>query len=171
VVVTPDGRCAVSASDDQTLRVWDLVNGQTLQVLEGNTWGFDALAVTSDGCRVVSVGFEQKTVQVFDLERGESLPTLEGHSEFVTAVAITPDGCRVVSASRDQTLRVWDVESGENISSFTGEYDMLWCDLTPGGQTIIAGDASGRVHFLRFIEPDETKPAIGDTKMPLMHQE
>ena len=135
------------------------MNGQTLQVLEGNTWGFDALAVTSDGRRVVSVGFEQKTVQVFDLERGESLPTLEGHSEFVTAVAITPDGCRVVSASRDQTLRVWDVGERRKTSvPFTGE-SMICCGAIsrPGGQTIIAGDASGRVHFLRFIETRRNK--------------
>jgi hypothetical protein len=29
-------------------------------------------------------------------------------------------------------------------------------------------DRSGQVHFLRLVEADETKPAIGDTKIPLL---
>jgi hypothetical protein len=45
---------------------------------------------------------------------------------------------------------------------------MLSCAITPDGQTIIAGDALGRVHFLQLVEADETKPPIGDTKIPLL---
>ena len=37
VAITPDGRRAVSASDDHTLRVWDLQSGQSLRTLEGHT--------------------------------------------------------------------------------------------------------------------------------------
>jgi len=38
--------------------------------------------------------------------------TLQGHIDWVRAVAITPDGRRGVSASEDNTLRVWDLETG-----------------------------------------------------------
>jgi hypothetical protein len=38
------------------------------------------------------------------------------------------------------------------------------------GRTIIAGDASGRVHFLQLVEEDETKPASGETKIVLLHR-
>jgi WD40 repeat protein len=37
VAVTADGRRAVSASADQTLRLWDLANGQTIRTFEGHT--------------------------------------------------------------------------------------------------------------------------------------
>ena len=37
VAVTPDGTRAVSASDDKTLRVWDLATGKSLASLEGHT--------------------------------------------------------------------------------------------------------------------------------------
>jgi len=40
------------------------------------------------------------------------LRTLEGHTNQVLAVSVTPDGRRVVSGSKDQTLRVWDMETG-----------------------------------------------------------
>ena len=76
--------------------------------------------------------------------------TLEGHAGRVNAVALTADGRRAVSASDDRTLKVWDIESGKMIASFTGESYMLSCAFSPDGQTIVAGEASGRVHFLRL---------------------
>jgi WD40 repeat protein len=66
---------------------------------------------------------------------------------------------------------VWDLESGEEISIFSGESKNLSCAFVPDGRTIIAGDDSGRVHFLQLIEGDETMPLIGDTKIPLLLRE
>ena len=39
VAVTPDGRRAVSASEDRTLKVWDLEQGALLATLEGHGSG------------------------------------------------------------------------------------------------------------------------------------
>jgi WD40 repeat protein len=83
-------------------------------------------------------------------------------------MAVTPYGLRAVSASWDHTLRLWDLDSGNEIATFTGESHMHSCAIAPDGQTIIAGDVSGRVHFLRLVEVDETKPVIGDTKIQLL---
>jgi len=35
-------------------------------------------------------------------------------------------------------------------------------------RTIVAGDDSGRLHFLRIVEADETKPSLGEVKIPLL---
>ncbi|MGB7445022.1 MAG: hypothetical protein WA919_28465 [Coleofasciculaceae cyanobacterium] len=78
------------------------------------------------------------------------LPTLSGHSSPVWAVAITPDGKQVVSASEDKSLKVWDLHTGQEIASFTGDGMLPCCAVAPDGVTIVAGDASGRVHFLRL---------------------
>ena len=75
----------------------------------------------------------------------------------------------MVSGSEDKTLRVWDLESGKELATFTGESEMHSCAVAPDGQTIIAGDRSGRVHFLRLVEADETKRFTGDTKIQLLH--
>jgi WD40 repeat protein len=83
-------------------------------------------------------------------------------------VVVAPDGRRIVSASKDGTLRLWDLESGKEIAIFTGEDDIGSCAFAPDRCTIIWGDRLGRVHFLRIVEADETKPPIGDTKIQLM---
>jgi WD40 repeat protein len=119
VAVTPDGCRAVSASDDRTLRLWDLESGQTIRKLKGHTSTVRAVAVTPDGCRAVSASDDQ-TLRLWDLESGQTIRTLEGHTSSVYAVAVTPDGCRAVSASYDRTLRLWDLESGQTIRTPEG---------------------------------------------------
>ena len=101
VAVTPDGTRAVSASDDRTLRVWDLATGKSLASLEGHTNAVFGVAVTPDGTRAVSAS-EDTTLRVWDLATGRSLASLEGHTRAVLGVAVTPDGTRAVSASLGQ---------------------------------------------------------------------
>ncbi|HJH31809.1 MAG TPA: hypothetical protein C5S50_06455 [Methanosarcinaceae archaeon] len=80
-----------------------------------------------------------------------ALQTLEGHTGGVNAVAVTPDGKHAISGSDDNTLRVWDIASGEIIASFSGDGFLHACAISPDGRTIVAGEASGRVHFLRLM--------------------
>ncbi len=108
--VTPDGRRAVSASDDDTLRVWDLGSGKAVAMLEGHTKGVFGVAVTPDGRRAVSASADC-SLRVWDLDSGKAVATLEGHTNSVIGVAVTPDGRSAVSASEDHTLRVWDLTS------------------------------------------------------------
>ena len=63
---------------------------------------------------------------------------------------MTPDGNRAVSASDDKTLKVWDLDSGAVVVIFAADGSVLTCTVAPDGVTIVAGDALGRVHFLRL---------------------
>jgi len=74
VAVTPDGQRAVSASWDQTLKVWDLGSGRELRTLTGHASSVMAVAVAPDGQRAVSAS-EDKTLKVWDLETGAVLAT------------------------------------------------------------------------------------------------
>jgi WD40 repeat protein len=41
-----------------------------------------------------------------------------GHTATVQRIALSPDGRRVITASRDATVRVWDVQTGETLRTF-----------------------------------------------------
>ncbi|UUO13555.1 MULTISPECIES: WD40 repeat domain-containing protein [Aphanizomenonaceae] len=56
----------------------------------------------------------------------------------------------VVSASDDDTLKVWDLHTGKELSTFTGESSIFCCAVNPDGLTVVAEESSGRVHFLRL---------------------
>jgi WD domain, G-beta repeat len=138
VVVTPDGRLAVSSSDDKTLKVWDLETGRELRTLEGHSSVVESVVVTPDGRRVVSASHD-KTLKVWDLETGLELCTLKGQSKWISGVAMSPDGRYVVSASYDKTLKVWDLERGRAQRTLKGHSNEVYAvAVTPDGRRAIS---------------------------------
>ncbi len=123
--------------------------GPLLRTLEGHSHWVNAVALTPDGKQAIS-GSLDNTLKVWNLATGELVHTLERHSHSVNAVAVTPDGKQAISGSGDNTLKVWNLETGEAIATFSGESGLLCCAVAPDGVTIVAGEASGRVHFLRW---------------------
>ena len=62
----PDGRHAVSVSEDKTVRVWDVASGWEVRKFTGHSSGVRCVAVTSDGKRAVS-GSTDDTVRVWGI--------------------------------------------------------------------------------------------------------
>ncbi|MBD0304565.1 MAG: hypothetical protein ICV85_21125, partial [Tolypothrix sp. T3-bin4] len=90
------------------------------------------------------------TLKVWDWQTGVEVRTLSGHSNWVNAIAFSVDGKYLVSGSSDSTLKVWDWQTGEVIATFTGDSAINCCAVAADGISIVAGEASGRVHFLRL---------------------
>ena len=109
----------------------------------------NAVAIAPDGKTAISASGD-KTVKIWDTESCTELRTLIGHTSEVNAVVIAPDGKTAISASSDKTLKIWDLFSGKDLASFSGEYGFNCCAILPDGVTVVAGDRSGRVHFLRL---------------------
>jgi WD40 repeat protein len=85
VAVTADGRSAVSASDDGTLRLWHLDSGQTIRTLEGHKDSVRTVAVTADGHRAVSTSYDG-TLRLWDLGTGQAIRTFKGETGWVYIV-------------------------------------------------------------------------------------
>ncbi len=117
------------------------------------TWSLSGV-LSTDGRRALS-GSDDKTLKVWDLERGQCLRTLEGHGDRVSSCVVYADGRRVLSGSYDKTLKVWDLERGLCLATYTGDSGIRCCGSTPDGRRIVAGDATGHMHFLRLVGAEE----------------
>jgi WD40 repeat protein len=106
------------------------------------------VTIFPDG-RHALTGSADGTLKIWDLETGDALNTLRGHQAFVTSVALFPGAQLAASTSEDATLRVWDLASGRTVMTFTGDGELRTCAVTPDGATVVAGEDSGRIHFLR----------------------
>jgi WD40 repeat protein len=122
--ITPDGSCAIFASEDHGLLVWNLRTREQMSEIRGHEQPITALAITSDGRRAIS-GSSDHSVRFWDLTAGHEIWRFEEHSESVHAVAVTPDGRRAISGSGDCSARIWDLEKGELLKTLKHE-DRVW---------------------------------------------
>ena len=53
--------------------------------------------------------------------------TLRGHTNFVTSVAYSPDGKHIVSGSEDLTVKVWDSQTGKEVSVLVCHLPIVCC--------------------------------------------
>ena len=77
---------------------------------------------------------------------GPLIRTLTGHNRSVGALAVTPDGSRVISGSFDNTLKIWDLENGRIIRTFTNTSlynSFTTVAVTPDGSRAISGSRDG----------------------------
>jgi WD40 repeat protein len=110
--ITADGKWAISAAWDQTLKIWDLVQGVECFTLTGHTEHINAVAITKDGSRAVS-GTNQGEIKIWDLERRIVLFSWRGHQKAINALLLLPGDHLVLSIADDETIRGWEIATGE----------------------------------------------------------
>jgi WD40 repeat protein len=90
-----------------------------------------------DACRPELRGWEHAYLRRLFVSNQR---TFQGHTEPVFGVAFSPDGIRLASGSRDRTLKVWDVQTGEvqmTLRGHTGSIDKVV--FSPDGTRIASG--------------------------------
>ncbi|MFP4219712.1 MAG: protein kinase domain-containing protein [Phormidium sp.] len=142
ILITPDGNSLITASDDASIRIWDLRTAIRRFTLSGHDGPINALALSPSGDQLVSAG-EDGTVRIWDVARGRVEHVLSGHSGAVNALALSSDGRTLVSGGDDQTLRIWDVQQGVQIRSLTGHEGAIEGVALSPDDTLIASAAEG----------------------------
>jgi cytochrome c len=119
--VAPDGARLLSASIDETMRLWDLKSMTEVRSYSEHDGQVYAAAFSPDGKIGLSGGRLGYLIE-WDLATGKPIRTIKAHDSIVWAAKMTPDGRFAVSASSDEKVRVWHLESGDRIGT-AGEAD------------------------------------------------
>src|SRR5712672_2329930 len=82
-----------------------------------------------------------------------------GHSNVVSSVAFSPDGSRIVSGSWDNTIRLWDAETGDAIGNPLEGHSkpVNSVGFSPDGSRIVSGSFDNTIR----LWDAETGNAIG----------
>jgi WD40 repeat protein len=116
---SPDGTRVVTASDDRTAIIWDVLTGVPIAVLRGHSGSLTSAHFDDTGARVVTTSLDG-TARVWDAASAEQLAIFLGHQDFVNDARFDSSGRRVVTASEDGTARLWDSQTGDLLAVLSG---------------------------------------------------
>jgi WD40 repeat protein len=111
VAITRDGRRAVSACSDKTLRIWDLESGRLLKILEGHSEWVRAVAITPDDRRAVSVS-DDNTLRIWDLESGREFCSVAGDAA-IRCCAIAPGSKTIIAGDHAGFIHILRLEGSD----------------------------------------------------------
>jgi platelet-activating factor acetylhydrolase IB subunit alpha len=158
-----------SGSEDYTIKIWDWELGELERTVKGHTR--QVLDVDFGGPRggtLLASCSSDLTIKLWDPnDEYKNIRTLPGHDHSVSAVRFVPSGAAgspssgnlLVSASRDKTLRIWDVSTGYCVKTIRGHADWVR-DVSPsfdGRFLLSAGaDQTARIWDASSGEPKAT---------------
>lgn len=184
-----------SASQDKTIKVWDVEAGEVQGILKGHRRGVWSVRFappntpviqgeqgTLSGKGSILTGSVDKTIKLWSLSDYTCIRTFEGHSNSVLKVAwlnmpVADEGsstkrkAQFASAGGDGLVKVWDANLGETDCTLDNHEDRVWAlAVHPKTNTIVSGSGDSTVTFWKDTT-SETQTAAAEAATKLIEQE
>ncbi len=161
-----DGRFALFAGADKSVRLWELERNIELRRFIGHTASVWSVAFSEPlppnpplrsgeggrdasspplrfgeggrGVRLALSGSADGSVRLWDVETGRELRRLDGHTALVSSVAFSPDGRKALSGGYDHTVVLWDLQTGQEVKRFKGPMRYInHVAFSPAGRRVL----------------------------------
>ena len=178
IAVSFDGHYAVSSSQGEVIKIWDLYTKRLLRSVEN---AGHPIAITPNGQRFISAS-RGGNIKIWGLQNGQQLHSIDDPDLLTwTSIAITPDGQQFISGCVEGTIKIWDLSNGHllrtiegsrmmspgSIDGHTGEVSDI--AVTPDGQKIVSGSGDKTIkiwdlHTGHLLQTLGVKPANVKTR-------
>jgi WD40 repeat protein/S1-C subfamily serine protease len=136
----PDGRTCAFGGDDNKIRIVDAANGKEVRSLPQDSW-VAGLSFSPDG-RMILAGSHHKRVFSWDVAGGRAAHRLEDRTTPpLTRALLVPGGRRVLTQHEDETIRLWDVETGKVVRTVASP-GRATLALSPDGRRLLLANAA-----------------------------
>jgi WD40 repeat protein len=143
---SPDGKLIVSASVDQTIKLWNAEAGKEVKTLPGNHGSVNSIFFSRDGMLVARAGTDD-TIKIWNVETGAEVKTLEGHAGATRSVSFSPDGRQIIGVAGN-AIRIWNAGTGAEVKTLIGHSDSIrLVAFSSNGNLIVSGSWEGMIEI------------------------
>ncbi|KAF4120464.1 U3 small nucleolar RNA-associated protein 13 [Geosmithia morbida] len=189
--VQSSGLLFASASQDKTVKVWSVKEGEVQGILRGHRRGVWTVQFSPPGMPgvqgedgpatskgLILTGSGDKTAKLWSLSDYTCIRTFEGHSNSILKAAwlgMPSEGknrkVQFATAGGDGLVKVWDANSGEAECTLDNHEDRVWAlAVHPESNTVVSGSGDSTVTFWRDSST-ETQAAASQAALELVEQE
>ncbi|MBE8986825.1 serine/threonine-protein kinase [Nostoc sp. LEGE 12450] len=165
VAFSPDGQILASGSWDKTIKLWDINTGTEICTITGHQLQVNSVAFSPQGQLLASASYD-RTIRLWQIEGSQReiqnrpcyslLSTLSGHAWAVLTVAFSPDGQILATGSDDNTIKLWEVNTGQLICTLVGHsWSVVAVAFTADGETLLSASCDKTVKLWRVSTAEE----------------
>ena len=159
---SPDGeRIVASSQSDLIAVIYDVDSGEATVLEQGDLTCYLSSPSWSPGGDRFVTGCVKREVKetparIWQADTGDELERLESTDGNSLAAAWSPDGKSIAVAYAEMAIRIWDTDSYQPVSSYSGHADII-ADLhwSPNSERVVSADGGGFVRVWQAATGDE----------------
>ncbi len=157
IAFSPNGMLLASGSGDGTVKLWNVHTHTNIATFEWPANVVTSVAFSPNGA-TLAAGAWDGTVKLWDVETHQNTATFGGYDAATVAAIVEAETERhwvtpvsflsntILAAGSGDRIKLWDVETEENIATFEVPGDLVWSvSCSPDGTTLAAGTYNGFV--------------------------
>jgi WD40 repeat protein len=142
-VISPDKKYLWGANFDKEVYCWNIETGQVVHTIAGHGSKVDNIVFTADDQRIITAS--KDCIKVWNLRTLDCLQSILPQQESIVT-SIYSDGKMIATASGNGVVQLWDIDSGECLTNFSGRTKrFLAASFDQTGQQVIAGRDDGLI--------------------------
>jgi WD40 repeat protein len=159
-----DNDTMVSGSADQTIKIWKISTGETLQTINVNALVFVVRVFSIEYKQIVcGKGGSSNNLQIYNYDTGNLIRTLNGHSYDVNSIEML-SGQFMASGADDKRVIIWDLFSYSIKYNLTRHTFSVYCLKRLSSNLIASGDSNGLIIIWNWLTGERMFNLTGHTK-------
>ncbi len=138
---SPDDSILASGSEDGSVRLWNVSNGDILHLLQGHYFHVYSLDFSSDGSILASGGIDDRKINFWNISTGTLLQTwFNTSSEPLLDIEFSPVDNSLLAFSRNDSIVLRNVTDGKVVQTFQGHTGIIESlTFSPNGSLLASG--------------------------------
>lgn len=154
VQYSPTGEYVYSASDDKSIKMWDVQTGIDVNTFNAHEAEVNSIQLSRDGMLMVSAD-RAGTIILWNAITGEIKTKINAHNGSANTAKLSKDATKIISGGDDEKLKIWSV-AGDSIKTITGfSAPIMNLAISPSGDRIVTGGGKNNGVEVKLVDPEK----------------